>query len=281
MPTSDLLPLTFVLGPLTFGLSAVSVFAADVEQRFALPHFDMFDFRNKDGVIAGGLGRMQAAFEIGQCAFEHGRPMRGAIEAGTHVFWMLMSFSRLGVVLRDCLLAVAEHVHAETLAGMQVSMGSGAMVDTDEDQRGIQRDGGEGIRGHAMDFAILVDGDDRDPGRERAHSFSEIGSGQTHEVNDDLNIESFVVEDSTANLSQFSKCPSHETRYHATRAGKIVAVGGLGDSIQETIVAVVRYDRGLSFGGSTSNEMHRSFAHAASSQNGTRCRFAQDDIGLN
>ena len=44
----------------------VVVIAAEKEQRFAFADHYIFHFGNEDGVVAGILGRLQAAFQIGQ-----------------------------------------------------------------------------------------------------------------------------------------------------------------------------------------------------------------------
>jgi hypothetical protein len=50
------------------------------------------------------------------------------------------------------------------------------MVDANENEHGIERDGGEGVGGHAVDFArFALDGNDGDAGGEMAQGFAEFG----------------------------------------------------------------------------------------------------------
>ena len=66
---------------------------------------------------------------------------------------------------------------------MQMSVGSRAMVYAYQHQHRIERNRGESIRRHAMDFAILVNSDDRDPGRETSHRLAEIVCVKAHAKN--------------------------------------------------------------------------------------------------
>jgi len=65
---------------------------AEIEQRFAFTHFDVFHFGDEDGVIACWLRRAQAAFKIRERALQNRRAVRGALEACTGSFGMLMCF---------------------------------------------------------------------------------------------------------------------------------------------------------------------------------------------
>ncbi len=106
--------------------------------------------------------------------------MRGAIEAGSRGFRMLMGFRRARVILRDRLLIVAQHVHSKALAGVQMSVRPRPVIDANQNQHRIERDRGESVRRHAMDLAILIDGDDRDPGCETSHRLAEIVCVKAH-----------------------------------------------------------------------------------------------------
>ena len=73
--------------------SNLPILAAEIEEWLALPHLDLFHLRNKDGVIAGRLCRVQTALQISQRAFEHGSAVCGAFKASADCFGVLM---RLG-----------------------------------------------------------------------------------------------------------------------------------------------------------------------------------------
>ena len=111
---------------------------------------------------------------------QHGRALRGAIEAGARSFRVLMGLRRACVVFRDGLLIVAQHVHSESLAGVQMSVCPRPVINTNQNQHRVERDRGESVRRHAVDFAVLIDCDDRDPGCETPHGLAEIASGKAH-----------------------------------------------------------------------------------------------------
>ena len=79
------------------------------------------------------------------------------------------------------LLIVAQHIHAKSLSGVQMSMGTRPVIDTNQDQYRVQRNRGESVGRHAMDLAILIDGYDRhDSGCETSHSLAEIARINGH-----------------------------------------------------------------------------------------------------
>ena len=106
--------------------------------------------------------------------------MRRPFEERARCFGVLMGLRRARVILRDCLLVAAEHIHPEPLARVKMSVGARAMIHADQHQRRIERHRCECVRRHAVDFTILVYGNDRDAGREASHRFAEIVSGQVH-----------------------------------------------------------------------------------------------------
>src|SRR5271165_1046642 len=114
-------------------LSYLAVLSPEKQQRVAVAHHHIFDFRNKDGVIAGLFGRVQAAFQVGQRAIEHRGPVPGAVKTCARLgLGVLVRAIRARVVLRNCSLVLAQHIDAETLFRVQVFMGARLLVDADQ-----------------------------------------------------------------------------------------------------------------------------------------------------
>ena len=95
---------------------------------------------------------------------------------------MLVRALRTCVVLRNRPLILAEDIDPEALLGVQVGMGARGVVHADQHQHGVERNGCERIGGHAMNFAVEIHGDNRDPSGEASHSFAEFGVTQAHVV---------------------------------------------------------------------------------------------------
>src|ERR1700681_2576673 len=93
---------------------------------------------------------------------------------------MLMSLRRARVIFRDGLLIVAQHVYSKPLTCVQMSMRPRPVIHTNQNQHRVERDRGKSIRRHAVNLAVLVDGDDLDPGCETSHSLAEIARGNAH-----------------------------------------------------------------------------------------------------
>ena len=85
--------------------------------------------------------------------------MGSAIEVRSRlVFGVAMVLGWAGVVFGNDLLVLRQHIHSKTLLGMQVSVGPGAMVHANQNQRRIKRNGTESVGRHAVDFAFVVHG---------------------------------------------------------------------------------------------------------------------------
>ncbi len=85
---------------------------------------------------------------------------------------LLIEFRRLigfREMLGERLLVFAKNADAEPALRFQEGEQAGVLIHADENQRRIQGDRGEGIGGHAVDFAgSAFDGDDRDAGGKSA-----------------------------------------------------------------------------------------------------------------
>jgi hypothetical protein len=103
------------------------------------------------------------------------------IEAGaSHLFGLVMRSGGVGVVLRNTTLVCGENIDSETLFGMQVGVGFGALVNAYQNQLRVERDRGESVRGHALDLSLEVHRDHGDTGGEATQSFTEFRWGNAH-----------------------------------------------------------------------------------------------------
>ena len=159
----------------------LSILAPEIEQRLALPHHHFLNFRNEDGVVTRILRGVQTTFQISQRVVQHRGAVGGAVETGASFLFSVMRGRRgTGVVLGYRPLTRRQHVYPKALAGVQVGVRSGLVVNANQHQQRIERHGGKGVRGHAMHLAFVVHGDDRDPGSEAAQGFAEVGLRDTH-----------------------------------------------------------------------------------------------------
>src|SRR5262249_35267143 len=85
--------------------------AFEVQQRLAFPNDCIFDFRDKNGVIAGILRSVKTAFQIGESAMQYWCSVGRTIEGGTGLFRMLMKIGRASVELRDRSLSFTKDIH--------------------------------------------------------------------------------------------------------------------------------------------------------------------------
>jgi hypothetical protein len=115
------------------------VLAFEEEKRAAGADKDFFDFGDEDGVVAGVLGGVETALEVGEGSVKDGRAVASAVEDGTGFFGSaIVGAGRARVVFGDQTLVFGQDVHAETLLGVEVGVGTGALVDANENQHGIE-----------------------------------------------------------------------------------------------------------------------------------------------
>jgi len=157
------------------------VFALEEEERAAGAYDNFFDFGDEDGVVAGILGAVEAALEVGEGSVKDGRAVASAVEDGTGFFGgAIVGAGRARVVFGDQMLVFGQDVHAETFFSVEVGVGAGALVDANENEHGIEGDRGKGVGGHAVDFILVVYGDDCDAGGEASQRFAEFGGTDSH-----------------------------------------------------------------------------------------------------
>src|SRR5215471_14667784 len=86
-----------------------------------------------------------------------------------------------GVEDRQMLATARKKVHCEAAGGLQGRERVRRLVDTDEYERGLQRDGAEGAQRESSRFAVSLAGrDDRHPGREAGHDVAVKLLGDGH-----------------------------------------------------------------------------------------------------
>jgi hypothetical protein len=157
------------------------VFAFEEEERAAGAYDNFFDFGDEDGVVAGVLCTVETALEVGEGSVEDGCAVASAVEDGTGFFGgAIVGAGRARVVFGDQMLVFGQDVHAETLLGVEVGVSAGALVDANENQHGVEGDRGKGVGGHAVDFILVVYGDDRDAGGKASQRLAEFGRTDTH-----------------------------------------------------------------------------------------------------
>src|ERR1700687_3770694 len=99
-----------------------------------------------------------------------GRPLKANAEASFFVGILL----ELGVMFGDFLLRVFQNVDAETALGLEKRQQTGVLVYANKNQQGIEGNGGERIRGHAVNLTrFSFDGEDGNSGGETAHDTAE------------------------------------------------------------------------------------------------------------
>ena len=164
-------------------LADFAVLAAKEEQRLSIANDDLLDLGDEDGVITGVLRGVQAALQICQRAVQNGRTVPGALKARACFFGgAVMRACRTRIVFRNGALILCQHVHPETLLGVQVGVGTGALIDTHKHQHRIKRNRGEGVRRHAVDFVVGIQRNNGDAGRKASQSLAEVGLAHTHSV---------------------------------------------------------------------------------------------------
>lgn len=157
------------------------VIASEIQKWVAHTHDDMFDLRNKNGVISCLLRRLQAAFQIGQRPVQHRssvlRPVKPRSSFG---LFTSRNLYRPSIILRYWALIFCQNVNPESLSRMQMGMRACAAIHAHQQKQRIERYGSQRIGGHAVNFAVQVHGDDADSGGESSHRFSEVSLIQTH-----------------------------------------------------------------------------------------------------
>jgi hypothetical protein len=151
-----------------------AVFSAVVEKGFAFLELEALDFGNKNGVVSGNIGSNDIAGEMGKCVFKQRDACRGPLEANTEAGFLGRILFRFCKVFGDLLLRILQDVHAEAALGVEIGQKEGVVIDTDKDEKRIERNRSEGICSHPMDLArFSFDSEHRNAGGETAHHAAE------------------------------------------------------------------------------------------------------------
>src|ERR1700757_2426064 len=128
-----------------------AVLAAVEDQRIAVVAFHAFDFAEEDGVIAGGMFGDDVAGQFGEGAIEERNAAGGPAIANAEASMLFRGLFEFGEILGEGLLPFAQNADAEAALGFEVGEKPGVMADAGEDQKRFERNGSEGIGGHAVD----------------------------------------------------------------------------------------------------------------------------------
>ena len=156
-----------------------AVFAAKIEERLSFVNFGIVDFRDKNCVIAGEMRGHCAATQLEQGVFQNRKPARGFGVADGEALFGFGAVHSPSKIFGDGLLPGFEHAHAEALFLLQEWKDFRAVVDANKNQRGVERNGREGVGGHALNFpGLALDGDDGHAGGKLAERFAKFQGGE-------------------------------------------------------------------------------------------------------
>src|SRR5437660_611473 len=105
-------------------------------------------------MVARIMRTLQSTLQVSQGAMQNRRSVPGAIEKRAGLLGMLMSFCGACVIFRNSSLRFAEHMYTELFLGVQMGMGSSAVIDADQHQHGVERYRGKRVGRHAVHFTF-------------------------------------------------------------------------------------------------------------------------------
>ena len=123
------------------------------EQWLAVVAFHAFYFADEDGVIACGVFGDDVACEFGEGAIEERNAAGGPAIANAEAGMFFRGLFQFREILGERLLPFAQDADAKAVLGFEVGEKPGVVTDAGEDQKGVERNGSEGIGSHAMDQA--------------------------------------------------------------------------------------------------------------------------------
>lgn len=155
------------------------VIAAIIQERLARGNLGTMDLSNKYCVVARQIACRDVAFHLHQRVIEKRDAMRRPAETDAKGLLIGFGLFRLRKKTRKSSLIRPEQVHAEAPPFVKQDEHLRVFRDTDEEERRFQRDGSQGIGGHAMHEARgALDGDHGDAGGEMTEGATEIRGGQ-------------------------------------------------------------------------------------------------------
>ena len=164
----------------------VAVLAAMIEERLACAAIHAFDFADEDGVVAGGMFGDDFTREVSERVVQKRDAGWGPVETNAQTLFHFRSLFALCEMVGKGFLAFAENADAKAALGFQEREQPGILINANENQQGVERNGSEGVGGHAVNAAgFPLNRDNRDAGGKRAGDSAErrvIEGRNGHEV---------------------------------------------------------------------------------------------------
>ena len=153
-----------------------SVFATKIKQRLAFVHFRVLYFPDKDRMVAGNVRANDPAIHLKKCVIDDGSAAGRLPKMDAEPLFGFAAVFAFCEVFGNGFLTCFEDADAKMFFLFEQREHFRAVVDANENQHGIERDGSEGIGGHAVDLAgLALDGNHGDAGGEMAEGFAEFG----------------------------------------------------------------------------------------------------------
>jgi hypothetical protein len=144
--------------------------ATVVDERRTIAGVHGLHFTYENGVIAGHVLSDNVAAEVGEGVLEKRDARSGPAEANVQASFGFGGRIGPGEIFGDFLLILLENADAKAALRFQEGKQAGFLINADQDKQWVERDGGEGVRGHAMDLpGSAFRGDDGNAGGKAAH----------------------------------------------------------------------------------------------------------------
>src|SRR6266436_3750920 len=135
--------------------------------------FHAFHFAEEDGVIAGWMFSDYVARQLSQCTVQERNAAGGPAIANAEAGMLFRGLFEFGEILGERLLVFAQNADAKAALRFHEREKQGFVRNADENEKWVQRNRGEGIGGHAMDYAgVAFHGNHGDARGEGAGDFA-------------------------------------------------------------------------------------------------------------
>src|ERR1700730_6621595 len=156
-----------------------AVFAAEIEQRLSLVNLRIVDFRDKNRVIAAWMSGHSAATQLEQGIFQDRKAARGSGVTDGEALFGFRAVHAASKIFGDSLLPGFEHADPKAFFLLEERKDFRAVVDANQNQQWLERNGSEGVGGHILNFSgLALDGDDGDAGGKLAERFAKFQGGE-------------------------------------------------------------------------------------------------------
>jgi hypothetical protein len=153
-----------------------AVFTTEIKQRLAFVHFRVVHFPDKNRVVTRNVRRDQVAAHLKKRALDNGGAAACLPKMDAQALFRFAAMFAFCEVFGNGFLPCFEDTDTETFFLFKKMQHFRAMVNADENQHGIERDGREGVGGHAMNLpGLALNGNHGDAGGEMAEGFAEFG----------------------------------------------------------------------------------------------------------